>query len=259
MSTEKFSFKNSEGNTLAGRLEKPDGKVWAYAIFAHCFTCSKNVLAASRIPKRLAEQGIAVLRFDFTGLGNSEGDFSNTNFSSNVEDLVSAFHAIEHRYEAPALIIGHSLGGAAALKAAGRIPELKALATIAAPSDVDHVVCHFKDGLDEIEEKGQANIELAGRSFTIKKQFIEDIKETTLLKEVGEIRTPLLVMHSPFDKTVAVDHAAKIFSSAMHPKSFISLNKADHLVSSQADAFYIADIISAWVRPFALSGEVVYE
>lgn len=250
MSTEKFSFKNSDSHTLAGRLEKPDSGIKGYAIFAHCFTCSKNVLAASRIPKRLAEHGIAVLRFDFTGLGNSEGDFSNTNFSSNVEDLVSAFYALKDKYEAPALIIGHSLGGAAALKAATQIPELKALATIGAPSDVDHIVCHFKDGLEEIEKKGEANVELAGRSFTIKKQFIDDIKGTALLKEIGKIRTPLLVMHSPLDKTVAIDHAAEIFSSAMHPKSFVSLNKADHLVTSEDDAHYIADVMSAWVRPF---------
>lgn len=250
MPTEKFSFQNADGHTLAGRLEKPETKTVAYAIFAHCFTCSKNVLAASRIPKRLAEHGIAVLRFDFTGLGNSEGDFSNTNFSSNVEDLVCAYEAMKKSFEAPALMIGHSLGGAATLKAASKIQDLKAIVTIAAPSDVDHVVCHFKEGLDEIEAKGEANIELAGRSFKIKKQFIDDINGTELLKEIGQIRTPLLVMHSPLDQTVSIDHAAEIFSSAIHPKSFVSLNEADHLVTSEDDAHYISDVVSAWVRPF---------
>lgn len=250
MGTEKFSFENSDGHALSGRLEKPDSETKAYAIFAHCFTCSKNVLAASRISKRLTENGIAVLRFDFTGLGNSEGDFSNTNFSSNVEDLVSAFYALKKKHEAPGLIIGHSLGGAAALKAATQVSELKALATIGAPSDVDHIVHQFKDGLDEIEKKGEASVELAGRKFKIKKQFIHDINGTALLKEIGKIRTPLLVMHSPLDETVAIDHAAEIFSSAMHPKSFVSLNKADHLVTSEKDAHYIADVMSAWVKPF---------
>lgn len=246
MRSEKFDFKNKYGDNLSGRLELPDGEYKALAIFAHCFTCSKNLLAASRIPKELAKHNIGVLRFDFTGLGNSEGDFANTNFSSNVEDLIFAAKALEEKYTTPTLLIGHSFGGAAILKAASELKDVKALVTIGAPSDVSHIVQHFGEQLENIENNGKAQVNLAGREFTIKKQFIDDIEEISLLDQIGKLNIATLIMHSPIDETVSIEHASKIFIASKHPRSFISLDQADHLLSSSHYARYVAKMIASW-------------
>ncbi|NRA64943.1 MAG: OsmC family protein [Pseudobacteriovorax sp.] len=243
----KFDFPNAKGDILSGRLELPSGTPKGYALFAHCFTCSKDIIAPTQITKSLNEQGIAVLRFDFTGLGNSQGDFANTNFSSNVEDLVAAYNAISVEYSAPTLLIGHSLGGAAVLKAATELSSVKAIVTIGAPSSASHVSHLFEDSLAEIESKGEANVRLAGRSFTIKKQFIDDITETNVLEGVRRFKKALLVMHAPLDSTVGVEHAGKIFAEALHPKSFVSLDSADHLLMNRKDAKYTAGVIASWV------------
>ena len=248
--SEKFDFANRQGQVLSGRLELPEGKPKALALFAHCFTCSKSILAATRIPRTLTQMGIGVLRFDFTGLGNSEGDFANTNFSSNVDDLLSAFESLEQEYGAPELLIGHSLGGAAVLKAATLLEKVKAVVTIGAPSDVKHVIHNFQSELKTIEDCGEAEVNLAGRKFKIKKQFVDDLKEATILSGVASFKKALLVMHSPKDKTVAISHAADIFMAAKHPKSFVSLNQADHLLMNSANAQYAANVIGAWVEPY---------
>ena len=265
-----FDFTNSSGETLSGRLEKPKSKIRAYALFAHCFTCSKDLVPASVISKQLTEHGIAVLRFDFTGLASSEGDFANTNFSSNVGDLIDAYRAIADQFEAPKLLIGHSLGGAAVLKAATKLPDVKAVVTIGAPSSVNHVAHLFEDDLETIKKEGEAKVHLAGRPFLIKKQFIDDIEETSVLEGIKSFKKSLLVLHSPIDNTVSVDHAANIFLAAKHPKSFVSLDTADHLLMNRDDAHYAAHTIGAWVaryldskkekapaRPVVGSGEVL--
>jgi len=242
----KFDFKNGAGETLSGRLELPASAPKAFALFAHCFTCSKDVIAAATISKSLTQSGLGVLRFDFTGLGNSDGDFSNTNFSSNVEDLITAAKALSEAHSAPQVLIGHSLGGAAILKAAARIESVKAVVTIGSPSSVDHVTHLFEENLEEIEADGKANVKLAGREFTIRKQFVEDLKESAVLDTVATLKAALLVMHSPVDNYVSIDHAGKIFSTAKHPKSFISLDNADHLLMNRKDAQYVAQAIGAW-------------
>lgn len=246
----KVTFTGGLGDQLAARLDLPDGPARAYALFAHCFTCSKDIFAASRIAEGLVRHGIAVLRFDFTGLGASEGEFANTNFSSNIKDLILAADFLRENYEAPAILIGHSLGGAAVLAAAGDIPEAKAVVTIGAPADAEHVTHNFHAHLDEIEAHGEGDVELAGRSFTIRKQFLDDVRAHTLSDKIGNLRRALLVMHAPLDKTVGIDNATRIFTAARHPKSFVSLDTADHLLSRRADAVYAADMISAWASRF---------
>ncbi|MGI9371724.1 MAG: bifunctional alpha/beta hydrolase/OsmC family protein [Hyphomicrobiales bacterium] len=246
----KITFPGATGEQLAARLDMPDGPVRAYALFAHCFTCSKDIFAASRIAGNLAEAGIAVLRFDFTGLGASEGEFANTNFSSNVEDLVHAATYMREHFEAPSLLIGHSLGGAAVLSAAGEIPEVKAVATIGAPASTEHVIHNFEAAIHEIEEKGAATVKLAGRDFTIKKQFLDDVRSTTLSEKVSKLKRALLVFHAPLDQTVGIENAGLIFDAAKHPKSFISLDNADHLLSRRADAVYVATVLSAWATRY---------
>jgi len=246
LTSEKFDFNNSNGETLSGKLELPEGSPKAFAVFAHCFTCSKSILAATRIPRSLTKSGIGVLRFDFTGIGNSEGDFANTNFSSNVEDLISAYHSLKERFTAPWLLIGHSLGGAAVLKAATVLPSVRAVVTIGAPSDVVHVIDNFREEIGKIEIHGETEVNLAGRRFTIKKQFLDDLKSTKVLEGVSHFDKALLVMHSPLDQTVSIEHASKIFLAAKHPKSFVSLDKSDHLIMSSKDAQYAADVIAAW-------------
>jgi len=248
--SKKFDFQNKNGETLSGRLELPDTQLVTIAIFAHCFTCSKNILAATRISKSLSQLGIGVLRFDFTGLGNSEGDFANTNFSSNIDDLKAAYNAISSEYFPPQILIGHSLGGAAALKLSTEIDTLKAVVTIGAPSDTSHVSHLFDDNIDVINRDGVADVNLAGRKFKIKKQFIDDIKNQNLLEKLSKSKKAYLIMHSSSDDTVSIDHAAKIYQSLKHPKSFISLDKADHLVSNPKDAQYIANVIGAWVGAY---------
>ena len=249
MKTTSIRFPGASGEQLAARLDAPDDPV-DYALFAHCFTCGKDVVAAGRIATRLADHGIAVLRFDFTGLGGSDGDFANTNFSSNVADLAAAAAYLRAVYRAPALLVGHSLGAAAVLAAAGECPEARAVATIAAPSDAHHVVGLFQERIAEIEARGEAEVTLAGRAFTIKRQFLADAAEQRLLDKVAALRRPLLVMHSPRDTTVDIANAGRIFEAAKHPKSFISLDHADHLLTARADALYAADVIAAWCERY---------
>jgi uncharacterized OsmC-like protein/alpha/beta superfamily hydrolase len=250
MPTERFQFTGSEGQQLAAALDSPDGPVRAYALFAHCFTCGKDVLAAKRIAVALATKGIAVLRFDFTGLGSSEGDFANSTFSSNVADLVRAADHLRTTRQAPALLIGHSLGGAAILAAADQIPDAKAVVTIAAPSDPTHVMGQFADSIEKIRKEGQAEVSLAGRPFTIKREFLDDIAEQGLMSHVAKLHKALLVMHSPTDDTVGIDSATRIFVTAKHPKSFVSLAGADHLLSDRRDSAYVAEVIAAWASRY---------
>jgi uncharacterized OsmC-like protein/fermentation-respiration switch protein FrsA (DUF1100 family) len=250
MPIERFQFESEGGHQLAAALDLPDGEPMAYALFAHCFTCGKDVLAAKRISTALAAKGIAVLRFDFTGLGSSEGDFANATFSSNVADLVRAANHLRTTRQAPALLIGHSLGGAAILAAAGQIAEAKAVVTIAAPSDPAHVTGLFKEHLDDIRKEGKVEVSLAGRPFTITREFLDDITEHKLMARVTTLRKALLVMQSPTDDTVSIDNATRIFLSAKHPKSFVSLADADHLLSNRRDAAYVADVIAAWAERY---------
>jgi len=249
---ERFEFRNDAGELLAALLERPRTGITAYALFAHCFTCSKDIAAASRISRALAARGIAVLRFDFTGLGNSEGEFANTNFSTNVADLRSAAQALREQFGAPELLIGHSLGGAAVLAAAPDIPGSRAVVTIGAPSNPAHVAHLLKDKHEQIESEGEAEVDLAGRRFTIKRQFLRDIEEHRLAERIRSMGKALLVMHSPVDEIVGIDNASEIFLAARHPKSFISLDKADHLLTRRADSQYVAETISAWVGRYLL-------
>lgn len=250
MPTEKFPFTGHADHTLAGRLERPAGPLLATAIFAHCFTCSKDISAAKRIATRLASMGIAVLRFDFTGLGASEGDFADTSFTSNVDDLHAAAKALTAAGMAPSMLIGHSLGGAAVLKAAADMSGIKAVVTIGAPFDPGHVVHNFAMHLDEINEKGKAEVSLAGRPFTIGKDFIEDVSKASLTKAVGNLHAALLILHAPLDETVGIENATQIYTAAKHPKSFVTLDGADHLVSRSEDAAYAADTIATWARRY---------
>ena len=250
MTTEKFQFPGSDGQMLAASLDLPDGTPVAYALFAHCFTCGQNVLAAKRIAEGLAKHGIATLRFDFTGIGASEGEFANTTFSSNIGDLVLAADHLRKTRQAPSILIGHSLGGAAILAATPLIPEAKCVATVAAPSDPSHVTHWFKEQVPEIREKGELEVSLAGRPFRIKREFLDDIAEHKLTQTVAKLHKPLLLFHSPTDNTVGIDNATHLFVAAKHPKSFISLTGADHLLSQRRDAVYVADMIAAWAMRY---------
>jgi len=245
-SREKVSFTGATGAALAAALELPVGAPRAYALFAHCFTCSKDNFAARRISEALAGHGIATLRFDFTGLGHSEGDFANTDFSSNVGDLVAAANFLRETRLAPAILIGHSLGGTAVLKAAAEIPEAAAVATIGAPSTPAHLAKLLAPSTAEIERRGEAEVEIAGRSFRITQGFLDDISGQAMDAAIGGLRRALLVMHSPLDATVSIDCAGAIFRAAKHPKSFVSLDDADHLLTRRADAAYVADVLAAW-------------
>ncbi len=248
--SEKITFQGHSGETLAARLDLPAGAPVGYALFAHCFTCSKDIFAASRIAGRLSDHGIAVLRFDFTGIGASEGEFANTNFSSNVDDLVAAAAFMASDYEAPKIIIGHSLGGAAALLAAGRLPEIAAVCTIGAPADPGHVAHLFSDSVDAIREHGEIEVQLAGRPFRIQQQFLDDIAGQKLEEGVGKLGRALLIFHSPVDATVGIENAQRLYVAAKHPKSFVSLDNADHLLSRHEDAIYVADVIAAWAARY---------
>ena len=252
MQFQRLTFKNPEGKNLSARLDLPvDEKASAFAIFAHCFTCTKNFNAVVNIDRALAMQGIAVLRFDFTGLGESEGDFSETNFSTNVADLVAAAEFLRDNYEAPKLLIGHSLGGAAVLQAAARIPSTQAVATIAAPADPSHLLSHLGEGaLENLETGGYANINIAGKDFKIRKQFLLDLRQNSMENTIRGLRKPLLIFHSPVDQIVPVDNAAKIFMAARHPKSFISLDKSDHLLSKREDSLYVGSVLAAWAKKY---------
>jgi len=251
MNLQKVTFKNSEGKTLVGRLEMPaDRHPHNFAIFAHCFTCNKNLLAVKNISRALTTNGFAVLRFDFTGLGESEGDFEDTNFSGNVSDLVAAAQYLEATYQAPTLLIGHSLGGAAALFATAEITSIKAVATIGAPSSPVHVKHLFKSTLHEINESGKAVVNLSGRDFTIKKQFLDDLENKSLATVVQNLRKPILILHSPQDATVGIKNAEEIYHAARHPKSFISLDGADHLLMKKEDSLYAGELISGWSQRY---------
>ncbi|MTI03631.1 bifunctional alpha/beta hydrolase/OsmC family protein [Roseibium sp. RKSG952] len=250
MPTERITFAGHDGSQLAARLDLPDGPVLATALFAHCFTCSKDIPAARRISARLAAMGIAVLRFDFTGLGHSGGEFANTTFTSNVEDLIAASHYLAGRNMAPALLIGHSLGGAAVLRARAGIPSVKAVVTLGAPADPGHVSHHFEAALPEIAAEGSAEVTLGGRPFRIGKAFVDDISESALAPAIAELKAALLILHAPRDETVSIDNASTIFLAAKHPKSFVTLDDADHLITRAADADYAADVIAAWVSRY---------
>ena len=250
MPSERFQFEGEGGVQLAAALELPEGDPVAYALFAHCFTCGKDVLAAKRIAVALSMKGIAVLRFDFTGLGSSEGDFANSTFSSNVADLVRAAAHLRGTRSAPAILIGHSLGGAAILAASAKIPEARAVVTIAAPSDPSHVTGLFRDRLEDIRKDGEAEVSLAGRAFTIKREFLDDVAEHNLMADIAKLHKALLVMHSPTDDTVGIENATRIFVAARHPKSFVSLASADHLLSQKRDSTYVADVIAAWATRY---------
>lgn len=251
MSFEKIHFSNQRGNRLAARLDTPtEGTPDAYALFAHCFTCSKDLRAVGAISRALNRQNIAVLRFDFTGLGESEGDFADTNFSSNVDDLVEAADYLADHHEAPRILIGHSLGGAAVLQAAHRIESSEAVATIGAPYDPEHVTQHLDDSLEEIKSSGKARISLAGRAFTIRKQFLEDLAATKMEETIRTLDRALLISHSPVDQTVGIENAARIFKAAKHPKSFVSLDDAHHLLTDPSDAEYIGVVLGAWARKY---------
>lgn len=249
--SDRIEFTSALGEKLAARLERPAGPALGWALFAHCFSCSKDIHAAQRISRRLTEHGFAVLRFDFTGLGHSEGDFANTNFSSNIDDLVKAADWLRETYQAPGLLVGHSLGGAAVIAAAARISEVKAVATLGAPADADHVRQQFQSKLPEIESRGEAEVSLAGRPFRIKKQFLEDIEGRRLDDIIGSLKAAVLIAHAPTDATVGIDNASRLFIAAKHPKNFISLDGADHLLTRRQDAEHAADIIGAWARRYA--------
>lgn len=239
----------SQGHTLAGLLETPDQAVRAYVLFAHCFTCGKDIAAASRISRFLVQHGFAVFRFDFTGLGNSDGDFSNTNFSSNTEDLLAAADFLEQNHQAPELLIGHSLGGAAVLAMAAKLPKVKAVVTIAAPFEASHVMHNFDAHIETIDADGHASVSLGNREFTIKKQFLEDLRSQRT-DHIKQLNKALLVLHSPVDLTVDISDAEKIYTAAKHPKSFVSLDTADHLLSKASDSEYVAQTISGWASRY---------
>ncbi len=244
--TRRVSFPGEDGSTLAARLDQPVGKPRGYALFAHCFTCSKDIAAARQIAGGLAAQGLAVLRFDFTGLGHSEGEFANTTFASNIQDLIAAADWMRGEGMAPTVLIGHSLGGAAVLSAAAHIPEVTGVSTIGAPADPGHVVHNFGANLEIIERDGEAEVSLAGRNFRIRKSFIDDLKTHDLEERIGSLKRDLLIFHAPLDMTVGIENAGRIFAAAKHPKSFVSLDKADHLLTRAADAKYVASVIAAW-------------
>lgn len=250
MSRKKIIFSNAQGQMLAASLESPPVHASAYALFAHCFTCSKDIAAASRISRALAKQNIATLRFDFTGLGNSDGDFSNTNFSSNLQDLKAAADFMSSEGMSPQILIGHSLGGAAVLAVSQELPDVKAIVTIAAPATGKHIEHLFSEQHETIHENEQATVDLAGRQFTIKKQFLVDIAHYNDTDHIAKLGKALLLFHSPLDQVVSIDEAAKIYTAARHPKSFISLDNADHLLSRHEDADYVANMIAQWLTPY---------
>ena len=253
MQARKISFENASGHQLAALLDLPgNDEPIAYALFAHCFTCSKDYKGVAWVSKALAAEGIAVMRFDFTGLGESEGDFADTTFSSNVEDLVAATEFMDRELEAPKILIGHSLGGAAVLHAAARIPSAVAVATLAAPSSTDHLAGVIRSSGIEIESDGEAEVEIGGRSFKIRREFLDDLAVVRMHDAVSGLGRALLVCHSPVDRVVGIDNATEIFAAARHPKSFLSLDSADHLLSDAADARYAGSMIAAWARRYII-------
>ncbi len=247
---QRVTFEGSQGAPLAARLDLPAGPPRAYAVFAHCFTCGKDLRSAGRLAAALTSAGFGVLRFDFTGLGASEGEFANTNFSSDAADLEAAIDWLRVEHGAPQLLVGHSLGGAAVLTVAGTVPEVRAVATIGAPSDTEHLTGLFSDAVDEIAAEGEACVSLGGRPFTIKQQFLDDLEAHRVTERVAEMKKPLLVLHSPTDNTVGVEHASRIFEAARHPKSFVALDGADHLLAAPEDAEFAAGVIAAFASRY---------
>lgn len=246
MGSERIRFENRRGQTLAALLDRPQGPVRAHVLFAHCFTCSKDLLAARAVAGALVDAGYAVLRFDFTGLGQSQGDFKDTSFSTNVDDLIDAAEFLEARGGAPRLLVGHSLGGAAVLRAAPKIPSVRAVATIAAPSDPAHVSHLFGEVTEALAERGEVEVKLAGRPFTIRQDFLDDLRAHPMPEVIGQLGRALLVMHAPRDQTVGIEHASTIFTAAKHPKSFVSLDGADHLLTNPEDARFAGSMIAGW-------------
>jgi putative redox protein len=251
LATERITFPGASGDQLAARIELPaSGRPRAWALFAHCFTCSKNFRAAVEITRALSRLGFAVVRFDFTGLGESEGDFADTNFSSNVDDLLAAGRFMEESYDAPALLVGHSLGGAAVLQAAAALPSVRAVATIGAPADPGHVLQHVSSAIEEIERDGEAEVTIAGRPFRVRKQFLDDLDGRNMERVVSDLGRALVIFHSPIDEIVGIDNAARLYAMARHPKSFVSLDRADHLLTDPADARYVASVLGAWASRY---------
>lgn len=247
---DRVTFTGSQGDQLAARLDLPAGPPKAFALFAHCFTCGKDLRSVGRLATALTDAGFGVLRFDFTGLGMSGGEFANTNFKSNTDDLLAAVDWLREHHRAPQLLVGHSLGGAAMLHVAGDVDEVRAVVTIGAPADTEHLVGLFDSSLGELAERGEAQIHVAGREFTVRRQFLDDLTKHDITKKVGSMRKALLVMHSPVDNIVGVDNAAEIFGAARHPKSFVSLDGADHLLSEPLDAEFAAASIAAFANRY---------
>lgn len=251
MKNERTTFTGALGVRLSARLSlPPDGEPLAYALFAHCFTCSKDLKPVVNISRALTQQGIGVLRFDFTGLGKSEGDFADTDFSSNVADLLAAAEHMASTLKAPAILVGHSLGGAAVLQAAGRLPSVRAVCTIGAPFEPRHLTHLFGDSLAEIETRGHAEVVMGGRRFTVTRDFVEDLTEQKAEEAIRGLARPLLIFHSPVDATVGIENAARIYKAARHPKSFVSLDDADHLLLKEADSLYVGHVLAAWARRY---------
>ena len=250
MRSEKFTFPGHSGEELAARLDLPDGAIKATALFAHCFTCSKDIAAARRLAARLADNGIAVLRFDFTGIGHSEGRFETTTFTSNVADLYAAAAELAARDMPPSLLIGHSLGGAAVLRAAPEMDSIKGVVTIGAPADPGHVTHNFGAAIADITRDGVAEVQLGGRPLRIGKDFLDDVAAEDLTPALAKLNAALLVLHAPLDQVVGIENASEIFIKAKHPKSFVTLDDADHLLSRAADSDYAAEVITAWSQRY---------
>lgn len=257
MYTKKIAFKNKKGLLLEGNIDFPiDQKPISFALFAHFFTGNKNFTAVRNISRALTKNRIAVMRFDFTGLGNSEGDFADTNFSTNIDDLVAAASYLEKNHQSPKIVIGHSLGGAAGIYAANELKSVEAVVTIGSPSNPSHVEHLFEDYIEDIELQGEATFEISGRQFTIKKQFLEDIGSKDMIKILRNLRKPILVLHSPQDKIVEVANAKEIYNAAFHPKSFISLDGANHLLTNKEDSFYVGQIVASWARRYVSANKI---
>lgn len=253
---ENVHFQNRDGVQLAGVLHQPDsGAAVGCAVFAHCFTCTKNIKAAAHISEALAEAGLKVLRFDFTGLGQSEGDFADTHFSSNVSDLVDAAAWMAGAHGAPSIMVGHSLGGTAVLAAAPQIDSVHAVATIGSPADAEHILHLLESDIETIEANGEADVKLAGRPFKVKKEFIDDVRSQSVRDGIRSLRRALLIMHSPVDELVSIDEASRIYGSAMHPKSFVSLDDADHLLSNPRDSHYAGAVLATWASRYILDND----
>jgi len=256
MPSRAIAFENRRGLRLAARLDLPEpDPPSSVTLFAHCFTCGKDIKGAYHLSRALVAAGMAVLRFDFTGIGESQGDFGRTTFSSSVEDLEDAAAFLGRELRPPGLLLGHSLGGAAVLVAAGRIDTVRAVATVGAPSDTSHLLQRFAHRREAIEAEGEARVVIEGRTFTVGRQLLEDLERTRLTDALDRLDRPLLILHAPLDETVGIEHAGRIFAAARHPKSFVSLDRADHLLSRPEDARFAGRLIDAWAARYLAGGE----